>query len=126
MYILLFDVFTSVKEKWLISTGMCILLFDVFNDLVQKTTQVATGDNTRATRHNTRQYETTRDNTRQHETTRVQHETTRVQHETTRDNTRQHEYNMRQQNNIKFILIYLYHCCILEAGKLGSKTLFML
>ena len=43
-------------------------------------------------------------NTTQHDTTRVQHETTRVQHETT-----------RVQNNLKFVLIYSYHRCMLGA-----------
>ena len=64
---------------------------------------------------------TTRDQTRQHETTRVQRDTkrgstsvARVQHET-----------IRVQNNIKFILIYLYHRCNSEPCTLGSKALFM-
>ena len=67
----------------------------------------------KTTRHNTTQHDTTRDktsttrhNTRQHDTARVQHETTQV------------------QNNIKFILIYLYHRCIL--GGRYIKALFML
>ena len=71
------------------------------------------------TRHHT---SITRHNTRQHKTIRVQHEATRdnrratqVQHETT-----------QVQNNIKFILIYLYHRCILGTGILGSNALFML
>ena len=41
------------------------------------------------------QLNTTQENTTQHETTRVQHETTRV------------------QNNIKFIMIYFCHRCLL-------------
>ena len=50
----------------------------------------------------------------------------------TSNNTRQHEYNTTQhettwvQNNIKFILIDLFHRRILGAGILGSKALFIL
>ena len=40
---------------------------------------------------------TARHNTRQHDTARVQHETSRV------------------QNNLKFVMIYSYHRCMLGA-----------
>ena len=75
------------------------------------------------TSNNTRQNETTRYNTRQHEHNMTQHETTQVQHDITRDNTNatetirvQHE-TIWVQNNLKSILIYSYHLCILGASE---------
>ena len=50
------------------------------NDLVSKTTRVAT-------RHNTTQHATTRLQHNTHEKTRVQHDTARVQQDITRDST---------------------------------------
>ena len=44
----------------------------------------------------------------------TKHETTRVQHEVTRA---KHEYN-----NIKFILVYLYHRCILGTWYIKSSV----
>ena len=67
------------------------------------------------TSNNTTQHETTRDNTSTTWHNTRQHEYNTKQYEC---NTRQQEYNKsstRVQNNITFILIYLYHRCILGA-----------
>ena len=84
-----------------------IRMLSIIFDLAWKNTRVTTRRNTtqhEATRHNTSK---TQRSTRQHETTRVQHETTQEQHET-----------IRVQNNIKFILIYLFHRCILASREI--------
>ena len=52
-------------------------------------------------KHNTRQQKY---NTRHHKHNKTLHDTTRMQQETT-----------RVQNNLKFVLIYLYHHCMLGA-----------
>ena len=75
------------------------------NDLVLEATQV-----------------TTRDNTRQHKTTRNITSTTQANTIKTRDNTS----TTRVGNNLKIVLIYSYHRCMLEPGTLGSKALLML
>ena len=52
---------------------------------------------------------------RQQEATRVQHDATQDNTSTTRHNkgaTRDNTSTTRVQNNIKFILIYLYHRCM--------------
>ena len=68
--------------------------FAIKSDLVQKTTQVTTRDNTKQHKATRVQHDTTGDNTittrhntTQHEYNTVQHETKRVEHDTTRDNT---------------------------------------
>ena len=57
-------------------------------------------------------------NTTQHKTTRIQHGITRDSTSATRDNTSttrvQHE-TKQVQNNLNFILIYSYDCCMLGA-----------
>ena len=82
------------------------------NDLVLEATQV-----------------TTRDNPRQHKTTRNITSTTQANTITTRDNTsatRDNTSTTRVGSNLKIVLIYSYHRCMLEPGILGSKALFML
>ena len=82
-------------------------------DLVQKAKRVTTQHNT--TRGTTTQQKTTR---AQHDKTQVQHETTPAQHDTIRDNTsakRDNTSARRVQNNLKFVLIYSYHRCVLGA-----------